>query len=210
MQKSFTFSLQPKRWFIALLFFCFLLFFLRIEILKCVGNFLICEDKIPAEVSHVFVLSGNSYDRANAASELSKTSAIEHFICTGENQIPDMKVCCPSTFECDFTEMQLLKKGIDSSKIIILRKGTSTLEESEEILKFCKEKNIKSTVVLSNIFHTRRIHNVFVKKYKKEGIDVLIKGAADSKYSELTWWQSEAGLLAVNSEFIKLAYYLIK
>jgi uncharacterized SAM-binding protein YcdF (DUF218 family) len=210
MQKVYSFSLKPKRWLIALLFFGFLFFFLRMEILKSIGNFLISEDEMPTSISHIFVLSGNSYDRVNAAVSLSKTSRIGQFVCTGENQIPDMKVCCPTTFECDFTQMQLLKMGIDPSKILILKKGTSTLEESEEIMNYCIEHKISSIVILSNKFHTRRIRNVFVKKLKNKGIDVCVKGAPDSRYSEQTWWQSEAGLLAVNSEYIKLAYYLIK
>lgn len=204
-----SFSFKPSKFLIGSILFLFLLFALRIEILKGLGNFLICETTLPKQMEAAFVLSGNSFDRANHFASLHEKYTFNQIVCTGGNQIPDMKSCCPTTYECDFTQIQMRRKGILDS-ILKIREGTSTKEEAAIILSYCKKNHIDSILIVSNLFHTRRIHGVFSEQFKKQNIHVFISGAPDSKYEEANWWNSENGLIALNNEYIKLLYYFFK
>jgi hypothetical protein len=39
---------------------------------------------------------------------------------------------------------------------------------------------------------------------------VLLHGAPASSFQESSWWTSEEGLIMLNNEYVKLAYYHIK
>lgn len=203
-------SFQPSKFLIALLLSLFLLFALRIEILKAFGSFLMYESPIPPSADAIAVLSGNPFDRANAAALLDRQTKVPYFICTGKNQSGDLKVFKDSVYECDLLQIQLQKKHIDSSRIILLKEGTSTAEEADALLTYALSKNIDSLIVVSSKFHTRRIKSVFTSRFKKAGITVFIQGAASSSYDENLWWKSENGLIALNNEYIKLLYYLVR
>ncbi len=187
-----------------------LVFLLRTPILRSFGAFLIYENDLPPAIESIFVLSGGSLDRGNKAYELSNQIPTDSIICTGANVPPDLKVIFnDSILESDLTAWQIQKRGYDSTRLRLIREGTSTAEEADVILAYCKKHQLQSIVIVSSKFHTRRIKQVFLKRYKKEGIDVKIVGAPSSVYDEKVWWQNEYGLIAVNNEYLKQLFYLI-
>ena len=203
-------SFKPSKFLIALLLGLFLLFALRIEILKAMGSFLIYETDLPKSADAIVILSGSPFDRANKAVLLDKLTSSPIFICTGKNQSGDLKVFKDSVYECELLKMQLMKRGIDENRIQLLIEGTSTAEEAISVLSYAKNNKLDTIIIVSSKFHTRRIHQVFCKKFKKEGIYVAIQGAPSTAYIENLWWKSENGLIALNNEYIKLVYYLFK
>ena len=62
-------------------------------------------------------------------------------------------------------------------------------------------------MILSSKLHTHRVQEVFKTKLKKQGVEVIVRGATNSRFDELKWWQDENGLIAVNNEWIKRFYY---
>lgn len=178
--------------------------------MRGMANFLIVEKETNHTLKYGFVLSGGAFDRGNKAALLYQEGKILQFICTGKNQSPDLKALGTDTLESDLTKLQMVKQGVVDSLIFLLKEGTSTLEESEAILAYCKTNKIKEIGIISSRFHTKRVHQVFTKKFRKEGIEVFIYGAPSSMYNEMEWWQSEYGLIALNNEYIKQLYYLIK
>lgn len=179
------------------------------HLLRFAGNLLICEDnmeKVPA----LFVLSGDPWDRGNEAVRLFKKGFAEKIICTGEN-VPRLFLIADIQYpESELTKMNILSQGVPSEKVILLNKGTSTKEEAGHILEYCRQNNIKKLAVVSTKFHTRRIRNTFSKKFKEAGMELIIRGAPSSAYSEDRWWQNEDGLIFVNNEYIKIMYYWMK
>jgi uncharacterized SAM-binding protein YcdF (DUF218 family) len=187
----------------------FILVVFRIQLLQGIGQFLIKEDtNEPVEV--VFVLGGNSYDRGAGAIHLLNQGIAKQAICLGENVPTIFKAINVDLAESEVTQQHMWSLTNDSSSVGVLKVGTSTFEEAEAILNYSKEKGYDTIMVLSDKFHTRRIHRVFKKKFKKEGITVLIVGSPSSIYRESEWWKSEEGLIMVNNEYVKLLYYLLK
>jgi len=190
---------------------CLLLlaFLFRVPILQFIGNRLIYEDsmeKVPA----LFVLSGDPWDRGNEAVSLYKEGLTEKIICTGES-VPRLFLIAGIQYpESELTRMHIIAQGVPPSNMEILSKGTSTKEESDFIIEYCRQHNIKKAGVVSTRFHTRRIKNTFKKKFKEAGIDLIIHGAPSSVYEEDYWWKNEEGLIFVNNEYIKIMYYWVK
>jgi uncharacterized SAM-binding protein YcdF (DUF218 family) len=204
-------NMKKKKWLLLLwvITALLLMFFFRYNILTAAGNFLIVEDNLKP-CTYAFVLSGGPWDRGNEAARLFKEGMADTLVCTGENIPHDFKALGLNLTESEITEKNLINQGIPQGNILLIRQGTSTQEESEIILSFCKQKGVKQIIVISTDFHTRRISQVFKRKFRQENIEVLICAAPSSSYDARQWWKSENGLIALNNEYIKQLYYLIK
>lgn len=201
-----------KRWvfFFGISFVILLtLYFLRFSILKMAGNFLIREDELN-QVDATFVLSGGSYERAKEAANIYNRGNTPLIIATGGMESPVLKAASMRMVDAELTRKALMKMGVPDSIIRILPRGTSTFEESEEILGYSENSDFKRIIVVSSKFHTRRVKSVFDKKFKKMGIDVLVRGAPPENYDVDEWWKHEEGLIFVNNEYVKMFYYMLK
>jgi uncharacterized SAM-binding protein YcdF (DUF218 family) len=178
----------------------------RAPVLRWFATSLIVEDSLQ-KVDALVVLSGGGYDRGNEAVKIIHAGYVNKVICTGGNPVIELRVFGIDTLESDMTVANLRRQGIPDSIITILRNGTSTKEESEMIAQYCHQHQLKKIMILSSKLHTHRVQDVFKKKLKKEGVYVVVRGAPNSQFDELKWWQDENGLIAVNNEWIKRFYY---
>ena len=185
-----------------------LLFLFRFEILRAAGRYLISEDK-PCKVQAIFILAGGPKDRAGEALRLYRMGLSRRLVCSGGSIPQDLEALGLPYCEAEISAKYLIRAGADSSVTDIIKKGSSTLEESEIILDYCLAKGLDSIMVLSHRFHTRRIHYFFERPFHEAGIYLNIHGAPSSQYNEQRWWENEYGLLMVNNEYVKLLYYLI-
>lgn len=205
-------NLLAKRWFRWILYmfgFFLLLFLFRIPILRGIGNYLVAEDN--AELTEAcFVLGGNSFERGSQAIKLSSIYPEQKFVATGGNYPLQIQAFDTTMHEAELTKHFMIKRGVPSNKIEILTSSTSTLEESDEILAYCKGHEIKKISVLSSAFHLRRVRWVFYEKFNAEGIQVLFLAAPDRTFNANNWWKDEEGLITCNNEYIKLLYYFLK
>lgn len=177
--------------------------------MRLVGNFLIDEDKL-ARCEAVFMLSGNPESRAKEVVKVYKSGYTKRVICTGEN-IPDLFAAFNMKIdEADLSKKKLLDEGMPEQCIETLHIGTSTREESDAILAYCKTNNLKRIMVISDRFHTNRIDYAFRDQFEDAGIELILHGAPALSYSEEAWWANESGLLMVNNEYVKLFYYYVK
>ncbi len=182
----------------------------KVQIAKGLGNYLIYEDTL-TQVDAAFVLSGMPTERLPYGVKVYKEGQTPLLIATGEHIDPDLETLGIMLTDAALAQKALVEKyGVDSTDIIILEEGTSTFEESEVILGFAKAQGYKRIMIVSSKFHTRRIKNVFKKKFAAKGIETVIRGAQSEDYEINQWWISEQGLIFVNNEYLKLIYYFFK
>lgn len=187
-------------------FFLLTLYLLRIPIARGMGNFLVVEsEKTKTEVT--FVLGGSSRDRGAEAAVLYHEGLTDRIVCTGANVPSVLAVLDTVLTEGQLSKIQVLKSGVPESKVDTMYIGTSTMEEGQAILQFCKSKGLKKVTILSSKFHLRRVNGVFSELFEDSGVEFVLRGAPSQSYSEEVWWQSERGLLVVNNEYVKLLYY---
>lgn len=198
-----------SRFLLALGISVALFFILKIPILKAAGNYLRSEDE-PQKSRYMFVLSGGAYDRGKEAARLYKAGMVDTLVLTGQNVAMNLKALGIDINEAQLTDSALVHFGVPQSRIIMLPKGTSTLEEASVIKDFCIKKGQLKAMVLSDKFHTGRAKKLIRPILKKEGIELIMIGSGSSQYDEDNWWESENGLIMVNNEYAKVFYYLLK
>lgn len=173
------------------------------------GSYLTCIDSLQ-NVDVIFVLGGSAYDRGNEAAKIYHQGYAKYIVTTSGNIPDDLKALGIEYYESEITRLGILKNDVPDSCVLALKEATSTKEEAEVILKFCKTYEVRSCIILSSIFHTRRVKSVFSKLLESEGIKVIIRGAPSSIYNENKWWRYEQGMIMVNNEYVKLLYYALK
>ncbi|MEO0472597.1 MAG: YdcF family protein [Bacteroidota bacterium] len=203
-----------KKFFKRLLFFLIFLavvggglYLFRFSILKGLGNALIEEDP-PQEVEVAFMLSGNPWERAQMSAYLVQDLKLAPaLITTGDGISSSLLATGQKLNDAEVGREALRKLGLADSLIQVLPVGSSTFEESEEILGYSQVKGYKRIMIVSSKFHTDRVRSVFVEKFRKAGIEVFVVGADPQNYSVEAWWESEEGFLFVFNEYLKKVYY---
>lgn len=181
----------------------------KTSILRSFSNYLMKQGE-PQKADAMVVLSGNAFDRGNEGARLYKQGLTNRILCPGGNMEHLFLIMGDTVYESDMCKKNIAKNGVPDSLITAIHYGTSTAEEADTILGYCKAHKLRTIIVVSSLFHTRRASNVYVKRFAKEGIKVIVRGAHDSFYDENQWWQNEYGLIALNNEYVKLLYYAIK
>ncbi|GAB4425263.1 MAG: hypothetical protein OHK0039_42910 [Bacteroidia bacterium] len=197
------------RWILVLTILVGTLYLLRKPMLRGVGQFLIAEDA-SAEVQAAFVLSGDAYERCKYAATLYEQRLFPVVVAMGGNKSRDLLALGIERSDAMLAREALMAFGVDSAAIRTFEQGTSTYEESEQILGYAIREDLHSIMVISSRLHTRRISRVFGPKFRAAGIEVVIKGADPVRYEIDRWWESEEGLIFVNNEYLKLLYYALK
>ena len=181
----------------------------KVQILQSFSNFLMKQDP-PEKADLMVVLSGSAFDRGNEGARLYKEGYARHIVCPGGNLEDILLALGDTMYESDVCKKDIVRNGVAESLVTVLHYGTSTREEADTILGYCKAHHIKKIIVVTTLFHTRRAGKVYKKRFAAEGVTVLIRGAHSSEYDEDYWWQSENGLIALNNEYMKTLYYLLK
>ncbi len=190
-----------------------LFFIYRTAILGGIGNFLTVAESAAVTSSNqtFFVLGGNGYERGKGAALLAQEFPTAQFICTGGGDtLNEMRALGLNFTSSDLTRQCMIESGVDSLRVFELGEATSTYVESEEILAYCTNHNLKEISVVSSDFHLRRMSLVFGDKFQEKGILVHFFGTETKDFKAQSWWTFEAGLITTLNEYIKLVYYVFK
>ncbi len=190
----------------AFVFVVLIVFLFRFKILGWMGGFLISEDQ-PQKVELAVVLGGNAQTRAERAAELYSAGWVQRFVCTGAHHNEIAEYYDVPDSEAKLTAGFLINFGVSEDKVRSMDVGTSTREEYHAILKLCQEEGIKSIMLISDRFHTRRVRQVFEDGLENIGVRVIVCGASHDQYDECRYWEAERGLIMVFEEYVKMVYY---
>ena len=187
----------------------FLIFLLRRPLMLAVGNFLIVSQQ-PEQADAIYILSGGPDTRGKEGAKLFFTGFSKRIYCTGENKHEFLRLFDIDLTEAELTTRALKLEGVPDSSIYLIEQGTSTREEAKIVAHHAAAHEFTKVIVVSDMFHTRRIRYVFKPHFSKANIELIIVGAPSLVYNEQMWWANESGLIMVNNEYIKLFYYWLK
>jgi uncharacterized SAM-binding protein YcdF (DUF218 family) len=195
----------------VLLLLVSLVYALRSQILTGMADLLVVNDPLqPADI--IFVLNGDYNTRPFTASELYKQGLAPIIVIAQSEMLPAEKLrLAPNDTDISIGVMEQL--GVPPEKIVVLPvEGgvTSTFDEANALRQYIETHNIHSLILLTSAFHTRRAKWIFDRELA--GLTIMLEVAAVPSYGfdESNWWQSEDGLITLNNEYIKLAYYFLK
>ena len=186
-----------------------LVWLLRRPLLRGLGAFLVAEDP-PCRVDAVYVLGGSAENRGEEAARVYQAGWGRRFTFSGEPVPGPLRVEGIERTEAQQTRDVAVRHGLPDSLARAVNVGTSTWEESNFILAEARANGYDTIMIISSSFHLRRIRYVFRERAREEGITVVLHGARNGEFDDAAWWRSEDGLMMVNNEYVKLAYYLLK
>jgi uncharacterized SAM-binding protein YcdF (DUF218 family) len=179
------------------------------SLLRGLGHWLAAEDELrPTDAC--FVLGGNSFERGAAGYQIYLKYPNQNFVTSGGNYSYQVRCLGRDLEEARLTKEYMSRLGVPLSQIDTLMHSHSTMDESEEILHYCKINHLKEITVISSALHLRRVRRVFEDKFNDAGINICFHGASAVDYSPENWWTTEEGLIMTNNECVKLIYYWLK
>lgn len=209
MGKARPWYRRKRSWSLAFLGLVLITWLGRESLLRRAGYFLICDDG-PRHGDALYVLGGAAFDRGTRAAELLHRGVAPVAYCTGSTISQNYKAEGRELTEADLTRLAAVRAGASPLHILPLPYGTSTFEEAQGVLFHARSIKADTIIVLSTDFHTRRVGNVFRKRFKGSGIQVWVMSAPSTEYETDGWWKTEQGLLMVNNEYVKTLFYLLK
>ena len=189
-----------------------LVYTLRVEMLTRAGRFMAPQGDYVADIA---ILEGNEFiDRSLVTSGMNLLSSgkVKRLIIVLFRIAPSHR---PFAINEDYTE--LVKKEMESLglkekdfKIIVTHiHHPITLTAARGVLEAISKEDVKSAILLSSGFHTRRSYLIY--QYVCIPFQVKIfPSACFNSYQLDHWWSQERGLRDFTEELLKLGYYLVR
>jgi uncharacterized SAM-binding protein YcdF (DUF218 family) len=116
----------------------------------------------------------------------------------------------PYFFEREVDELHAA--GVPSDKIVVIREPvSSTYEEATMLQRHAVSNSLRSLVVVTSAYHSRRALWSMRRAFEGSGIEIGIDPVAPDQTSKpANWWLRKRGWREVPSEYVKLVYYWVK
>jgi uncharacterized SAM-binding protein YcdF (DUF218 family) len=113
--------------------------------------------------------------------------------------------------EADLSRDILLKQKVPADAIFVAADlVTNSYDESICVRNWAGTNKVRSVIIPTDVFHTRRVRWLYAKEFSATGIRVEIEAVPGHEYSRDDWWQHEQGVVAFQNEVLKYAYYRLK
>lgn len=163
----------------------------------------------------IFVLGGGSVylERTRKAAELYKNGrAAKIFLTNDGSQGGWNQALQRNPFFFEFAQWELVKQGVAPEAIEILPVIVeSTHDEAVLLAKIVKEQNLKSVLLVTSGYHTRRTLWTFEKVFRDNNdstqIGIESPPAGWQTPTPYYWWLSPRGWNFVAGEYLKIIYY---
>ena len=113
--------------------------------------------------------------------------------------------------ESQLAQVIMLKSGIPADRLVRLRgRVTSTAEEARFYRDYAEKNDLKSLLVVTSSFHTRRSRWIFERIFAGSGIKLSYAAARQPHIDETNWYKTDEGLVTYFSETLKTIYYYLR
>jgi uncharacterized SAM-binding protein YcdF (DUF218 family) len=202
------------KWVIAaavILLLVLLVYAFRAPILRGVAQGLIVNDE-PTTSDIIFVLNSDYNIRPACAAALYKQGLGPLIVMARSEDTPAVEMgLIPN--DTDISVGVLEHLGIPAEKILVLPYPggvTSTFDEATVLHQYIQSTGIDRIILVTSAFHSRRASWIFARELADLPVDVRMVAVPYSTFDDTNWWQNESGLITLNNEYIKLAYYFLK
>src|SRR6185295_3246400 len=110
------------------------------------------------------------------------------------------------------TARYLRREGVPASAIEILPEPvTGTYEEASLLRRYAEKNNLRSLLVVTSAYHTRRARWTLNRIFGSSGIAVGIDAVPPGQQAPrpATWWLHLTGWRLVPDEYVKMIYYAL-
>ncbi|MEM9017275.1 MAG: ElyC/SanA/YdcF family protein [Verrucomicrobiota bacterium] len=167
------------------------------------------EATVPAEVA--LIPGGGLETRPFAAAEMFHENRARELVLFTTEVLPTQALGLTRPSHELIAEI-LSRLEVPDSAVVLLSETevTSTWDEVLATEKWAVENGVKSLIVVTEIFPSRRVAWAYRKRLHPHGIDVFIHAVRPSLYRADNWWHNEHGLISFQNEVVKYFYYRMK
>jgi len=162
-----------------------------------VGAYLSVGDRVQP-VDAIVVLSGDEGERVIEAAEWYSKGYGEYLVITKTDteEIGEQKTYSENLLRI------AIDQGVPQDSILFSEgMAGNTFEEAQAVLELVKIRNIKSILIITDTFHTRRAKMIFNRVFDGEEIEISIHAVKNSWYKPYNWFLSIDGWKQTISEF---------
>ena len=162
----------------------------------------------PEKTDCVMVLGGDVLTRPFVAASLVKLGLARKVLIPHMMRPPDgEEMIVPPEDELD--REVLVRRGVPKGSIIVIGQSCAHTEAEAQALKNWLDATPRVTVaVVTNGYHTRRARWIFRTVLGESAGQVSFVSAPCDTFPADRWWQSEAGLVVILGEYLKLLFYV--
>jgi uncharacterized SAM-binding protein YcdF (DUF218 family) len=174
--------------------------------LWAMGGFLIVADPLVHSDAVVVLSGGGDLGRLDEAVKIYKAKYAPILILTETGEtVPSLDAQYSAVMRED-----AMNQGVAPGDITITeRTVSSTYEEARVTLKLLGKNGMKSVIVVTDPFHSRRAQIIFDDVFKTSSINVTVHPVSTDWYHASTWWMSSSGRQDTLLEYSKLFGYLV-
>ena len=165
------------------LVFCF--------VLPNMWNFLVVNEQ-PKASDVIIVLSGDT-GRLEYGVKLFQQGYADRLLCTGGG--------------ARAMQREAIAMGIPEDDILVERRSHSTFENATNSWQMMQEQGLKTAIVVTSAYHTRRASIIFGQFIPKQ--DLTVCAVPDTTWTSGNWWKDRAMASTVVSEYLKLVYHYL-
>ena len=170
-----------------------LLLALHGPVLRAAGAWLCVRTPMPRRADIIYVYAGGEYERDPYAAALFKKGVAPRVMTAGHLKHDKLAALGLDYTDAEVNTRVLQRHGVPRNRIVRVDHGASTWDETKELHSYMKQRGLRSAVLVTSNFHTRRV-----------------RMAAPSPVTNLdAWWKSEEDLITVNDEYLKLLFYFL-
>lgn len=196
---------------LILVFLCAVTYLFRKPILTSLGDALVYESELqPADV--IVVLGGGETFRAEQAAKLYHEGYSKKLLVLLPKSLPDDAPYGDLIdMERKLVEMVLAFRHVPQNQIDWAKRPVfSTYEETLLLREWMETHHAKSAIVVSGYFQSSRAQWVLDRAFANTDIRIHVTPAPEPDISAKNWWTDIDGILTVQNEYVKYAYYRLR
>jgi len=200
-----------------------LVLFLTVVVLLCAGyrfraswlplpaKFLVTQDQLE-QADLIYLLNGDPNLRPFRAAELyhRALAPVVAIARAGDSPMVTLGLQANTTDMCIGV---LTKLGVPPANIVQLKSPGgvgSTFDEAQMLRAYMRQHSLHTAIIVTSAFHTRRAGWAFRRVLRDTPAHVMMSPIEDRKYTVSNWWTKEDGQIAVNDEYVKLGWYMLR
>ena len=172
--------------------------------LPLVGRFLVVSD--PLQLADAIVPLAGGFDRIPHGAKLLAEGYADWFVVTNTPlRMPGIR----SSYG-ELAQQEAIWQGVPEDRIIgIPGEVETTYEEALAMRQLLEAHELRSLIVVTDPYHTRRSRMVFRAVFRGSGVTLIVRPVDESWYQTSEWWHMRDGLLATWTEYLKLVLYVV-
>jgi len=172
----------------------------REPLLQAAGDFLAVSDPV-RPVDAALVIGGDVFERLATSRRLLQDGYGQWLVISGGPYGRGLNSAVTMRH-------QALASGVPAGRILVDDTSESTVDNAEMTARLMASHGLRTGVVLTSPYHTRRAGVVFFRVFRRTGLLVRVLAVDDGHFRLELWWTRPNDRRLVVREYLKLAAFL--